>query len=172
MTKPMDKCCCQGCDKLGKFIHEGSPRSPRAALRIWHLLPPHCKAPLWGSVSQSHFRAQMLNLKSTNILFQQLQVSQFLFLKNSKVITVPETQPGRNQDVLCSGNGVFILREPVTEMELMENNGTRTDWSCTRNHHLDTGHRWGPKGLVREESQIWIWAPIQKCIWGLPSEPW
>lgn len=168
----MDKWCCLGCDRLGKFIHEGSPRTPRAALCVWLLLPPHSKAPLWGSVSQSHFQAQMLNLKSTNILFQQLQISQFLFLKNSKVITVPETRPGRNQDALCSGNGIFTPREPVIEREVMENDGMRTDWSCPRNHHPDTGHRWGPKGLVREESQIWIWALIQKCIWSLPSAIW
>lgn len=170
MTKPMDKWCCLGCDKLGKFIHKGSPRTPRAALHIWHLLPPHCKDPLWDSVSQSRFRAQMLNLKSKNILLQQLQISEFLFLKNSKVITVPETQPGRNQEVLCSGNGIFYTEGACNRMELMENNETRTYWSCTRTHHLDTGHRWGPKGLIREESQIWTWALIQKCIWGLLSE--
>lgn len=171
MTKPMDKWCCLGCDKLGKFIHEGSARTPRAALRIRHLLPPHCKAPLLGSESRSHFRAQMLNLKGTNILFQQLQISQFFPQEQQSNNRARNT--GRKKS-RCSmlWKCILTLRESVIETELMENNGMRTDWSCTRKHHLGTGHRWGLIGLVREESQIWIRALIQNCIWGLPSETW
>lgn len=158
---------------------------------VWHLLPPHCKAPLLGSVIPSHFQAQVLNSKSTNVLFQQIQISHFFPQEqqsNNRTWNIARKKSRYSMlwkwhfyiEGVCNRNGA----------DNKENNGKRTDRSCTRKHYLDTGHRWGPKGLsqgrvtdlklgthpkLHLEFAFWNMArkkqswkhPVISCGWGL-----